>query len=132
MNHVIADTHAIIWFLSNDARLSVVARQACLQAQNEHGLFVSAITSVEMQYLVERQRIPAERYHEFLAQIAHENAGVQLVDVDRHVAESIRRVPRSEVRDMPDRIIAATALHLGVPLVSRDRKIRASSVETIW
>jgi predicted nucleic acid-binding protein len=33
---------------------------------------------------------------------------------------------------MPDRIIAATALHLGVPLVSRDRKIQASSIHTIW
>ena len=31
-----------------------------------------------------------------------------------------------------DRLIAGTALHLGVPVVSRDRKIRASSVTTIW
>jgi predicted nucleic acid-binding protein len=33
---------------------------------------------------------------------------------------------------MPDRIIAATALHLGLPLISRDRKIQLSSVPTIW
>ena len=33
---------------------------------------------------------------------------------------------------MPDRIIAATALHLGVPVISRDGKIRASTVATIW
>jgi PIN domain nuclease of toxin-antitoxin system len=33
---------------------------------------------------------------------------------------------------MPDRIIAATALHLSVPLITRDRKIHASSIETIW
>ncbi len=33
---------------------------------------------------------------------------------------------------MPDRIIAATALHLGLPLVTRDHRIRASSVTTIW
>jgi predicted nucleic acid-binding protein len=33
---------------------------------------------------------------------------------------------------MPDRIIAATALYLGVPLVTRDGKIRAADVETIW
>jgi predicted nucleic acid-binding protein len=33
---------------------------------------------------------------------------------------------------MPDRIIAATALSLGLPLVTRDGKIRASNVITIW
>ena len=38
----------------------------------------------------------------------------------------------SEVPDMPDRIIAATALHLRVPIISRDGKIRASQFETIW
>jgi PIN domain nuclease of toxin-antitoxin system len=31
-----------------------------------------------------------------------------------------------------DEIEQATALHLGVPLISRDRKIRSSIVTTIW
>ena len=33
---------------------------------------------------------------------------------------------------MPDRIIAATAIYHDVPFISRDGKIRASSVRTIW
>jgi PIN domain nuclease of toxin-antitoxin system len=33
---------------------------------------------------------------------------------------------------MPDRIIAATANHLNLPLVTRDRKIRSSKVKTVW
>ena len=41
-------------------------------------------------------------------------------------------VSREEVPDLPDRIVAVTALALGVPLVSRDRKILASRVRTIW
>jgi len=41
-------------------------------------------------------------------------------------------VPRAEVPDMPDRIIAATALHLGLPLISRDRKIQLAGLQTIW
>lgn len=32
---------------------------------------------------------------------------------------------------MPDRIVAATAVHLRVPVISRDRAIRLSNVETI-
>jgi PIN domain nuclease of toxin-antitoxin system len=34
--------------------------------------------------------------------------------------------------DLPDRIIAATALRLNLPLVTRDRKIQASQVNSIW
>ncbi|MDY7076564.1 MAG: hypothetical protein SXV54_06520 [Chloroflexota bacterium] len=44
----------------------------------------------------------------------------------------MRQVPREQVPDLPDRVIAATALYLGVPLISRDRKIRLSDVTTIW
>jgi predicted nucleic acid-binding protein len=41
-------------------------------------------------------------------------------------------INRDSIPDMPDRIIAATALHLGVPLISRDAKIRASNIATVW
>ena len=33
---------------------------------------------------------------------------------------------------MPDRTIAATALHLGLPLISRDRKIQLAGLQMIW
>ncbi|MGH7200282.1 MAG: PIN domain-containing protein [Planctomycetaceae bacterium] len=33
---------------------------------------------------------------------------------------------------MPDRMIAATALHLNLPLVTRDRRIQAANIPTIW
>jgi PIN domain nuclease of toxin-antitoxin system len=44
----------------------------------------------------------------------------------------MRQVPRSEVPDLPDRIVAATGVYLGVPVISRDRMIRAASLKTIW
>jgi PIN domain nuclease of toxin-antitoxin system len=44
----------------------------------------------------------------------------------------MRNVPRADVPDLPDRIVAATAMHFGVPVISRDSRIRSSSVQTIW
>jgi PIN domain nuclease of toxin-antitoxin system len=41
-------------------------------------------------------------------------------------------VPRDDIPDMPDRIVAATALHLSVPIPSRDWRIRASNLQTLW
>jgi len=54
------------------------------------------------------------------------------VPLDRYVAQALNHVARTEVPDMPDRIIAATALHLGIPLISRDGRIETSSLTTIW
>jgi len=48
------------------------------------------------------------------------------------VVDSMRRVSRLEVPDMPDRIVAATGIYLGVPVISRDARIRAASLRTIW
>jgi predicted nucleic acid-binding protein len=41
-------------------------------------------------------------------------------------------VARHELPDLPDRIIGATALFYNVPVLSRDGRIRASSIQTIW
>jgi predicted nucleic acid-binding protein len=44
----------------------------------------------------------------------------------------MQQVSRDDVPDMPDRIVAATALYLGVPVISRDGKIRAANVPSVW
>jgi predicted nucleic acid-binding protein len=44
----------------------------------------------------------------------------------------MRQVSRVEVPDMPDRMVAATAVYFDVPVISRDRRIRAASLKTIW
>ena len=52
--------------------------------------------------------------------------------MDDAVARAVSGVPRDTVPDMPDRIIAATAVHLDLPLVSRDGRIRMTGIEVIW
>jgi PIN domain nuclease of toxin-antitoxin system len=95
-------------------------------------IFVSAITMVEIQYLVEKGRLSADDQRMVVAAVDDVQNPARLVPIDRAVVDALGQVHREEVPDMPDRIIAATALSLGVPLLSRDRKIRASSIQTIW
>ena len=87
---------------------------------------------MEVVYLQEKGRIP----HGTLTRVAdalHDPTSVlQIADLSMAVALALGRVLRDEVPDMPDRIIAATAVHFGVPVISRDSKIRTSSVSTIW
>jgi PIN domain nuclease of toxin-antitoxin system len=61
MIEAIADTHALIWYLFKDSRLSNTARSQIEQATtvgNQIGF--SSITLAEIVYLSERNRIPAE------------------------------------------------------------------------
>jgi len=48
------------------------------------------------------------------------------------VVEAMRMVPRDAVPDLPDRIVATTAVYLGVPVISRDGRIRASNIQVVW
>ena len=65
---------------------------------------------------------------------AHHNSSgrVEEAPFNGEIVEAMLKVPRAEVPEMPDDIIAATGIHFGVPVISRDGLIRASSVNTIW
>jgi predicted nucleic acid-binding protein len=41
-------------------------------------------------------------------------------------------IPQQDLPDLPDRAIGATALFYGVPVLSRDSRIRSSNIRTIW
>jgi predicted nucleic acid-binding protein len=65
---------------------------------------------------------------------ALEAPGSLLVELvpDLRIARTLARVDPASVPDMPDRIIAATALAAQVPLISRDGRIRLSGLPTVW
>jgi hypothetical protein len=48
------------------------------------------------------------------------------------VVDAMRRLPREDVPDTPDRIVAATVVFFGAPAMSRDGRIRASNIRTVW
>ncbi len=128
----IADTHALIWFLWGDPRMSRVAG-AIFDDAAATGLLVgvSSISFVEIVYLIEKRRIDPRTLSKAY-DILDLGDVLEEVEVDRDIVPALAMIPRDAVPDMPDRIIAATAAYLGVPLISRDRKIQASSVTTIW
>ncbi len=64
--------------------------------------------------------------------LAAQGAALVEIPVDQAIAVSLSTIDRKQISDMPDRIIAATALARGVPLITADAQIRASSVPTIW
>ena len=133
MLDTVTDTHSLIWYIEDSPRLGSAAREAFDACdRGESSVYVPTICLVEIVYLQEKGRIPADLKAQFDAELRAGTSGLTLVALTFEVADAVARVPRADVPDMPDRIIAATALHLGLPLISRDRKIRLSGVNTIW
>ena len=57
------------------------------------------------------------------------DSAFQPISLTVEIAFALREIPRSSVPDLPDRVIAATALSLGPPLVTCGRKMQASGIE---
>jgi PIN domain nuclease of toxin-antitoxin system len=129
----VVDTHAVIWYLYGDTRLSVAARNFIEEtAAGGHQLAISAITLAEIVYLGERGRINPETLDRLMAEMESDQALMVEIPVNVEIVRAFRAVPREAVPELPDRMIAATAAYLSLPIISRDHKIRASPLVTIW
>jgi len=129
----VLDTHAAIWYLLDAKSLSDKV-YSMIDAAASSGVpaYISAVSLVEVVYLVERERIRADAFDRFTHELGKENPAFRVVPLDRNIASVLRTISRDAVPDMPDRIIAATALHLSLPLVTRDLRLQAAGLKTIW
>ena len=126
MTDVVADTHAVLWYTLEPEMLSATATKVLDRAVDEGGrTFISAITLVEIVYLEEKRRIATGTGKLIRDLLSLANSAIQVVPVDAALWGPVPEIPRAAVPDMPDLIIAATALHLDLPLVTRDNGIQA-------
>ncbi len=95
-------------------------------------IHVPSICLVELTYLVKKGRLPAAARTPLIEALDDPVTPCLLAPLDRLVADALESVSRNEVPEMTDRIVTASAVALRVPLISRDGKIRASHVHTIW
>jgi PIN domain nuclease of toxin-antitoxin system len=129
----VTDTHGLIWYLEDSPLLGLHAKAAFDACDSgECIIYIPTICLIEIVYLEEKGRIAPNLFAQLRAELAAGSTGLRLADLTLDVAASLAGISRSEVPDMPDRIVAATALHLGLPLISRDRKIQLSSVPSLW
>ena len=58
MSDVLADTHSIVWFLFDTARLSPAADELLTVASESGKLYISAISLIEVNYLSSKKSFP--------------------------------------------------------------------------
>jgi PIN domain nuclease of toxin-antitoxin system len=129
----VADTHTALWYLHKNPRLSIAARAFRDDAaQAGHDIALSPISLAEIVYLVEKNRLPVSAFEDLKAALADPGYVIEEAPFTADVVEALRHVPRAQVPDMPDRIVAATAVYLRVPVISRDGRIRSTNIQTVW
>jgi PIN domain nuclease of toxin-antitoxin system len=129
----VADTHTALWHLFDDKRLSTPAGDFIdLAAAGRHRIAVSSISLAEVVYLIEKNRLPPSAYNDLKLALADPDHVLKEAPFTVQIVDALRQVPRAAVPDMPDRIVAATAVYFGVPVISRDGRIRTSKLQTVW
>jgi PIN domain nuclease of toxin-antitoxin system len=130
---ILLDTHAWLWLALEPARLSRPALAAIRRAASGGGLVIASITLWEMAMLVARGRVIPQGTPEAWLTALVERSGVTVKEITPAVAALAIQLPAQFPLDPADRLIATTARVEGIPLVSRDRAMRASPlVETVW
>lgn len=112
--------------------LGKAAQQSIEVARLDGTLAVSAISVWETAMLVKKGRLKLGFSVEQLVRRCRTLPFLRFVAVDPSIA--IASVELGPLHDDPaDRLIVATALHLGAVLVTKDQRIRTSGiVETMW
>lgn len=129
----VADTHAALWYLFGDPRLSASAKSAFDDAAtSRRKIVLSVISLAEVVYLIEKNRLPASAYADLQKALHDPDHVLQEAPVTSEIIDAMLEVPRADIPDMPDRIVAATAVYFRVPAISRDDRIRTSNVRTVW
>lgn len=127
---IVLDTAAWIWLASDPARLSARARRAI---DGVEVALVSAISVWEVAMLVAKRRIQLDRSVEQWIDLALTLPGVEFASLDPAIAIRSTRLPGDLPGDPADRIIVATALEAGSPVVTPDERIRAyPHVQSVW
>ena len=129
---ILLDSHVVIWLAFDQDRISITASSAMSAAQvANQRLAICGITLLELAQAAIRGRIEIDMSVEsFLDDI---ESRFVVLPITGQVAAQAVAFPSNYPKDPADRLIGATALLEGIPLITADRHIRrAKAFQTIW
>jgi PIN domain nuclease of toxin-antitoxin system len=129
VRRVLLDTHAFLWFLYDDPRLSAIAGAAIADPGSTPLLSLVSLWEIVIKTQLGKLQLgmPVER---FFAEHVH-GRQVDLVGVDPFHLLAYANLPLLH-RDPFDRLLVAQAMTLGVPVVTADPHFAPYGVDVIW
>lgn len=125
---LLVDTHAFLWFMTGDGRLSAAARQAMEDASAGWCLSAASVWEMAIKSSLGRLTLPAAATEYIAGKV---QAGLIVLPVDWSHAAAVEGLPHHH-DDPFDRLIIAQAQAEGLSLVTRDALFRDYGVRVIW
>ncbi|MDP2054873.1 MAG: type II toxin-antitoxin system VapC family toxin, partial [Acidobacteriota bacterium] len=117
---VVLDTHAWIWWVTSDRRLSRRARAAIQKPLARGEVWISMISIWEMAKKVEKGQLALDRPLDEWVEAALSAEGLHVAEMTRPILVDSCRLPLPFHGDPADQIIVATARSLSATVVTKD------------
>lgn len=119
---IILDTH--VWFHFTNDGLETLSRNSQQIINENDVLGVSIISCWEIAMLVAKDRIRFSIDVQDWVKRALRYKGIKLIELTPEIAVLATRLPGEFHKDPADRIIVASCLKLGCPLITFDQRIK--------
>ena len=127
MNRLLLDTHALIWFVSNDPNLPVSTREKIESADD---VFLSIASLWEMAIKLNIGKLPLQgNFEDIEPQLIA--AGITILPLTFADTVQFRYLPLHH-RDPFDRILVAQTMNHSLVLISRDEAFDAYPIRRVW
>lgn len=127
MNSFVTDTQALVKFMMGKKVINDRSHQAYLSAdKGESTIIIPAIVLMEMLYLFEKNRIDVGLLQ---TEELFKSRNYQFEPLSFDILKAPAEI--DDIPELHDRLIAATAKYLDLPLITNDPEIRASSHITV-
>lgn len=129
---IVLDTHALLWWLIAPHKLSPRARSACEEIERNGSGIVSSISvwEIALKHRLGKLELPGT-VSELVARVEQDRM-VELRPVDTATWLSTAALDWDH-RDPADRVIVATAVIAGLPILTKDRAMHTQKlVECVW
>ena len=130
---MLLDTHAWVWWVTEDRRLSRRAKAAIVDAVADQDLWISLISVWEVAKKVEKRQLVLDRPVDQWLDEATTVRGLGVWEITRPILVHSCELPQPFHGDPADQILVATARRQGAVMVTKDQQIRRyPHVQTIW
>jgi len=130
---ILLDTCTIIWEALTPKQLSAKAKAAIEKGNEEGAIYFAQISLWEIAMLIHKKRIQISCDYQTFIKLILDAKSYRLVGINPTIAERAATFPNSINADPADRLIAATAVELDIPLVTADQNLQKSHLfKTIW
>jgi PIN domain nuclease of toxin-antitoxin system len=127
------DTHAWVWWVTGDRRLTTSARRLIERARATGSLMLSLISVWEVAKKVEKGQLVLDRPLDDWLDLAGSRPDLNLAELTRPILVESCQLPQPFHGDPADQLIVATARDRAATIVTRDERIRTyPHVRSVW